>query len=183
LKSTGVTGKLIDWLRSYLSNRRQRVVLNGASFTYLEIKAGVPQGSVLGPILFLVYINDLAESIISDLFLFADDSTLLDVFSENAFSIQKVINDLLTIEKWSKIWLVDFNPIKTVGITFSVKRAPSPLHDLLFFGKIVKEVTTHKHLGLLLNHRLSWDDHLDYINSKCMRQLSILKRLKNSLPR
>jgi hypothetical protein len=156
-----------NYSRAYLwlSNRRQRVVLNGASSTYLEIKSGVPQGSVLGPKLFLVYINDLAESIITDLFLFADDSTLLDVFSENAFSIQKLNNDLLTIEKLSQIWLVDFNPIRTVGITFSVKRAPSTLDGILFFGKIVKEVTTYKHLGRLLNHILSWDDHLstDYI--------------------
>ena len=183
LKSFGINGTLLEWFTSYLIGRKQRVVINGASSDYLYIQAGVPQGSVLGPILFIMYINDLSNEIVSDLFLFADDGTLVDVFSDNRLSIQKLNMDLLQIEKWSKIWLVNFNALKTVAMTFSCKRIPSCADGLRFFNQAIKTVTSHKHLGIFLNHRLDWQTHFEFITSKCLKRLNLLRRIKKRIPR
>ncbi|MCG8431315.1 MAG: reverse transcriptase family protein, partial [Candidatus Omnitrophica bacterium] len=100
----GIHGNFLAWFDSYISDRQQRVVINGCSSSLMKTDAGVPQGSVLGPILFIMFINDLSTAVISDLFLFADDSTLINVFSEAPASIMKLNTDLLAIEDWAKTW-------------------------------------------------------------------------------
>ena len=149
-----------------------------------EIKAGVPQGSVLGPILFLLFINDLVDEVNSEMYLFADDGTLLDEFNDLQLSINKLNNDLIAIENWADTWLVDFNPVKTEGMTFSTRRVPSSTENLIFFRtNIIKVVTSHKHLGVFLSSSFKWNEHIDYINNKCMKRLNILQKLKYKLPR
>ncbi|MCG8431109.1 MAG: hypothetical protein MJA29_08040, partial [Candidatus Omnitrophica bacterium] len=133
--------------------------------------------------LFIMFINDLSSAVISDLFLFADDSTLINVFSDATASIVKLNTDLLAIDDWAKTWLVDFNPNKTEAMTFSAKRVASTANGLYFSGKNVIEVVTHKHLGIIFNQRLNWSDHIDYVTSKCMKRINILRKLKNRLPR
>ena len=84
LKQNGIEGKLLNLFKNYLTNRKQRVVLNGIESNWGEIKAGVPQGSVLGPLLFLVYINDLEEGIKSNVKFFADDTSLFSIVQDPA---------------------------------------------------------------------------------------------------
>ena len=184
LSSFGIHGTFHEWFSSYLFGRRQSVVMNGATSTLRQINAGVPQGSVLGPILFLIFINDLTEAVVSDIFLFADDSFIFDIFSDIAASIEKINSDLLEIERWAIRWLVDFNPLKTEAMTFSSKIHPSTVFNrLLFCGTFIKTVTLHKHLGVFLHSGLNWSDHVNYITSKCYNRLNLLRKLKFTLPR
>ena len=97
LKRFGINGPLFLLLQDYLKNRHQRVVLNGQSSEWAEIKAGVPQGSVLGPLLFLVYINDLPDGLESNAKLFADDTSIFSVVKDPNESCNKLNNDLLKI--------------------------------------------------------------------------------------
>ena len=88
----------------------------------MAIAAGVPQGSVLGPILFLIYINDIVDSVKSDIFLFADDTPILEVVNNPLSTAEQINADLRIIEQWARTWLVTFNPSKTETITFSAKK-------------------------------------------------------------
>ena len=102
LKLIGVGGPLLSWFESYLSNRKQRVVIDGQYSQWKNINAGVPQGSVLGPLLFLIYINDITENLESYSLLYADDTSLYDIVDNPDTSSTKLNNDLIEIEKWAK---------------------------------------------------------------------------------
>ena len=128
LKAAGVSGSLLPWLGSYRSNRRQRVTLPGTQSNWNYIDAGVPQGSILGPLLFLLYINDIVKDSKSNIRLFADDTSLFSVV-ENPLSAAEILNsDLEKITKWAKDWLVTFNPIKTEAMLLSRKLLQSANH-------------------------------------------------------
>ena len=130
----GVTGPLLKWFRSYLTGRKQRVVINDVFSDLKAILAGVPQGSVLGPILFLVFINDLFDSVNNNLDVFADDSTLwavvplaktdkpAQVAAKRARVAESLNADLRAIESWARKWLVTYNDTKTELVTISTKR-------------------------------------------------------------
>ena len=122
LRQNGIEGTLLKWLSNYLSNRSQKVVLQSATSSSKQITAGVPQGSVLGPLLFLIYVNDITDSLLSLTRLFADDSSFY--YSASSISdIEGIINhDLNLISSWAKQWLVTFNPQKTEVILFSLKK-------------------------------------------------------------
>ena len=110
LKSLGVEGGFYNVLKKYLQNRKQRVILNGQSSSWLDISAGVPQGSVLGPLLFLIYINDLPENLISKSKLFADGTSIFSAVFDIKKSSEDFIRDLLTINNWAFQWKMSFNP-------------------------------------------------------------------------
>lgn len=130
MKQYGVNGNINDWVKSYLTNRTQSVFLGSSVSETKSIKAGVPQGSVLGPLLFLIYINDIAEPLLSTTRLFADDSSL-SVSSSDIKYIEHILNnDLKEISNWSKQWLVNFNPAKTEALFFSRSDRQNP--TLLF---------------------------------------------------
>ena len=117
----GITGLLLHWFESYLTSRKQRFVYASASSAWSPINAGVPQGSILGPVLFLIYINDIVTNIQSNIRLFADDTSLY-VIVENPNEAAAVLNaDLDAIYSWSKSWFVTFNPLKTISMLFSKK--------------------------------------------------------------
>ena len=126
LKSNGVSGKLLDLIRSFLSEHYQRVVLNGKSSSWKLVLAGVPQRSVLGPLFFRVYISDLADNLVSDVRLFADDASLLTVVYDETVSAQVLNSDLKTIEEWAYQCKMQFNPDvnkQAVKVIFSQKRS------------------------------------------------------------
>jgi hypothetical protein len=121
LEKVGVGGNLLQWFGDYLRGRKQRVVLNGQKSTYSEIKAGVPQGSVLGPLLFLVYINDIVEKIQGNIKLFADDTVLYVDIDRVELAEEILQQDLQKLKEWSDQWLVKFNSAKTVQMRVSLK--------------------------------------------------------------
>ena len=113
LQTVGITGHLLQWFTDYLNNRKQRVVLPGVFSHWTDLKAGAPQGSILGPLLFLIYINDIVRNINSSIRLFADDTSLY-IIVENPIQAATILNsDLSKIYTWASNWLVTFNPSKT----------------------------------------------------------------------
>ena len=151
LKCNGIGGNLLNFSENYLKNRQQRVVLNGVESNWKNIYAGVPQGSVLGPLLFIIYINDLTDNISSDMRLFADDSSLFTRVSVTEETQNKLVNDLRTISSWAHQWKMLFNPNiskQAVEIVFSTKKN-KVLHPNLDLNEIPvarKEYT--KHIGM-----------------------------------
>jgi ribonuclease P/MRP protein subunit RPP40 len=118
----GVKGRVLAWLSDYLSHRKQRVIFNSKHSKWDSIGSGVPQGSILGPILFLIYINDIVNEISSIIKLFADDTTLyLEVGNPNN-AADTLNQDLTIINAWACQWLVKFNPDKTETMTISKKK-------------------------------------------------------------
>ena len=101
MKANGISGNLIKFFANYLSNRQQRVVLNGIESDWRQINAGVPQRSVLGPLLFLVYINDLTDDILTDMHLFADDWSIFTRVQRISQTHDQMVPDLETIKNWA----------------------------------------------------------------------------------
>ena len=101
LKQNGISGKLLNLIIDFLSNRKQRVVLNGKYSSWTNIEAGVPQGSILGPLLFLIYINDLSDNLITNPKLFADDTSLFSIVHDPNATANDLNNDLAKINDWA----------------------------------------------------------------------------------
>ena len=183
LESIGISDNLLLWFSDYLSERKQRVVIPGATSSWKSIKAGVPQGSILGPLLFLIYINDIVDDIHSCIRLFADDTSLY-IIVDNPIQAAETLNaDLAKIHAWASKWLVTFNPSKSESIILS-RKTNKPLHPpLIMDQQVINEVTSHKHLGLIFSNDCNWHEHIDYIKSKAWSRINIMRKLKFQLDR
>ena len=185
LKQFGIDGNLLLWFESYLTGRRQRVVIRGKHSSWKNIMAGVPQGSILGPLLFLIYVNDLPDRLLSELFLYADDSSLLKPFNssntEEAYNILQ--DDLHKLEMWSSTWLLNFNATKTVHMVISNK-LQRPQHPILTLNDSpIVTVRSHCQLGLIISDDMTWNMHTEKSSSKALQRISILNGLNRLLPR
>ena len=127
LKSMGISGELHKLLENYLSGRLQRVLLNGQTSTWRPVLAGVPQGSILGPLLFLIYINDLPNGLKSNAKLFADDTSLFTIVNDKNESAKILNSDLSVISQWAFDWKMLFNP-----------DPKKPAQEVVFSRKIIQ---------------------------------------------
>ena len=185
LKRNGVSGSLLKLFVNYLHNRKQRVVLNGFQSDYSLIESGVPQGSVLGPFLFLMYINDLERNITSNIKFFADDTMLFSIVKDPTISANDLNRDLNMICQWAHEWKLEFNPDPTKQaneILFSYKKSSTNHPQLLFNGTAVVKVNEQKHLGLILETGLSFEKHINEKIIKAKQNTGILKHLSNFSP-
>ena len=143
----------------------------------------MPQGSILGPLLFIVFINDIANEIESFVRLFADDTCVFDIIDDPIASAAVLNEDLRKILAWAKTWLVLFNALKTEVMNITKKRMRL-YHPPLFMGDTqVKEVSQHKHLGLIISSDLSWNSHIKMLQDKAFRRLGALRKQKFNLDR
>ena len=182
MNSYGMKGPLIKWFENYLYQRKQKVINRATSSTVCEVSAGGPQGSVLGPLLFLIYINDIGEKLLSLSRLFADD-TSLGYSSQNVVEIENVINhDLCELNTWSTKWLMSFNPDKTEIMLFSNTDVRYNF-NFTFNGNNIPITTSHKHLGVTLSCDAKWNNHIENIILSVSRHLGILRKLKYRLSR
>ena len=166
----------VDWTSDYLKDRSQQVVIRSWVANSKPVYAGVPQGSVLGPLLFLIYVNDIADSLLSLTRLFADDSALF--YSASSLTdLQGIINhELHILSAWPKQWLIKFNPLKTKAILFTLKYYTNfPI--IAFDGIPTEFVTDHKHLGLTLNNKGKWHKHIENIVSGASKVIGIIRKL------
>jgi len=108
IKSLGIIDKIYNWMEDWLKGRVQRVILLGSSSKWIRVTSGVPQGSVLGPLLFLIYINDIDDSVCNSLLKFADDTKVFSIVSD-INDVNKLQYDLKNLCKWSEDWLMLFN--------------------------------------------------------------------------
>ena len=144
-------------------------------------KAGVPQGSILGPLLFLIYINDIVNNINSDILLFADDTSLLHTITDPIQSIQEVNQDLETLRIWAEDSLVTFNPTKTKYMIFS-KRSQKTKYDDVHMGNIaLDKVSVHKQLGITFTDDLTWENHITDICTRASSRIDMIKRLPSAI--
>ena len=182
MNSYGIQGKLIQWFENYLFKRRQKVINKNSWSSFEPVSAGVPQGSVLGPLMFLIYINDIGEKLISLSRLFADD-TSLGYSSQSVDQIKTVLNhDLLELNAWFSKWVMSFNPEKTEILFFSNTGNIDNI-EFSFNGKSIPLSTSHKHLGVILSQNAKWNEHLENMITNITKHLGILRKLKFSLNR
>ena len=178
LSSFGISGCLLKWYQSYLCDRYQRVALEGAYSDWLPVTSGVPQGSILGPLLFLVFANDLPDYVQSGstLALFADDSKLyrsLDTPDSNIYLQQ----DLDGLRKWSSDNHMTFNASKCKTLHISRKKTLSCVQTYDLGGQHLECVKHTKDLGITVSCDLQWGKHIELITSKANRTLGLIKRV------
>ena len=182
LEFYGIHGLSNLWFSSYLSSRKQRVKLDGQHSSYLDITCGVPQGSILGPLLFLLYINDMKNSVKhSILHHFADDTNLLCSDKCEKKLKKKLNEDLKLIYKWLCANRLSLNVDKTEFIVFRPPRTILQHRFTLKLNRItLYESTKIKYLGLILDKTLSWKHHILELRKKLSRAVGILYKMKNN---
>ena len=182
LDKYGIRGLSNDWIKSYLKNRKQFVSVNNCESQLMNISCGVPQGSILGPKLFILYINDMCNvTQIFEYILFADDTNLF-CSNENVKVLYEQINDgLAKLKKWFAINKLSLNIEKTNYIKFSPGKSSINM-NLMIGDKTIQRVTSTKFLGVTIHENLSWKLHIAEICSKMMKAVGIMNRMKTFLP-
>lgn len=183
LEHYGVRGNLHTWIGSFLKNRTQHVNLDGITSDTAPVQSGVPQGSVLGPLLFLLFINDLPNYVSENSItrLFADDSLLYRSI-KSAEDAQELQKDLDGLQRWEKDWLMEFHPGKCQVLHITNKRMPIR-HLYTIHGQTLQEVDSAKYLGITLHKSLSWNHHINTITKKANNTRAFLQRNLYGCPR
>jgi hypothetical protein len=173
LAGLGVNLQIIDWIKAFLTERKQLVIVDGCQSETCDVLSGVPQGSVLGPLLFLLYVNDLPAQIVSNCSLFADDALLYNT-RDNCRILQE---DLCKLESWSHNWQLSFNPSKCSVLTIGESNS----QQIFFYAGVqLQIVSSHPYLGIELSFDLKWSKHIDKIEAKANRLLGMLARVLKS---
>ena len=170
----GIRGPTLKWIQAFLSDRTQTVVIDNEKSATVPVTSGVPQGSVLGPILFLIYINNLPDKTRSKVRLFADDTAIYLAVS-NLEDAQILQQDLDHLQLWELDWDMEFNPSKCVVIHITRSRTPVPSQYLLH-GQVLESVAGSKYLGVVISSNLSFNSHIQNITTSASRSLGFLKR-------
>ena len=174
LNRYGIRGKTNHWISQFLSNRQQAVVVDGCTSNQLEVMSGVPQGSVLGPCLFLFYINDLPDTLTSQVRLFADD-TVCYLAVKNNKDTETLQRDLDTLAAWEQKWHMEFHPEKCEVLSIT-RNKHTIQHSYTLHGHTLKSVPSAKYLGVTITNNMSWSKHIDNITAKANRSLGFLRR-------
>ena len=177
----GVHGKTLSLFESYLSNRTQVVEVNGKTSDKGLIKHGVPQGSILGPLLFLLYINDISKS--SDIlkfFLFADDTTVYYSADPKAEDTEKILNEELEkVSCWLAANKLSLNVKKSNFLHFHYGNLPKNTLNIKINGTTVEEKNSTKYLGVFIDTKLTWKVQIQHIKSKLARGIGMMSRIRH----
>ena len=174
LFDVGIRNNTLTWIRNFLTRRHHRVVLDGKSSAEAKVLSGVPQGTVLGPLLYLVYINDLPRGIQSDIRLFADDCILYREIKspEDQLKVQQDLNGVIA---WEKKWEMSFNRSKCYSMSVTHKRKPLKFTYKMNDTPLI-EVEHHPYLGVEISKDLNWSRHIQKICNKANSMLGLLRR-------
>ena len=181
LKSYEISGQIFGLISSFLSNRRLRVVLDEKSSQEYPVNAGVPQGSILGPTLFLLCINDLPDDVICDTAIYADDITLYSKCDQASDLWQQLElaseleSDLRDTVDWGKKWLVDFNAGKIQLVSFD-RSNNTGIIDVKMDGSVLEEKSSFKMLGLVFSSKLDWGSYIISIAKTASKKIGALIR-------
>ena len=184
LKQLGIKGSLLKWFEDYLNDRFQRVIINGQFSDWIKLLFGVPQGSVLGPLLFLVFIDDVVRTVHNcDIRMFADDTCLFITVDNRDDAAAQLTEDLQHVSEWANKWLVDFSPTKTKEMIISNKDHLDLHPSLVFNNHVIDRVQTHKHLGITLSSDLKWTTHINNLVRGSSKRLDLMRGLKYNIDR
>ena len=188
LLSYGITGDLHLLIASFLKDRQISVALDGQKSSTMHVNAGVPQGSILGPTLFLLYINDLPDDLVCKMVMYADDTTLFDSIERPKRSTQQrqqlcdALNaDLQTVTEWGTKWLVSFNSSKTQSILHSRLKDDGVQYSLQMSNNTLQECNTISFLGLTVSSDLSWKPYIQSISKQAAQRIGSLYRASRYL--
>ena len=183
LQHYGIRGVALDWLKSYLNNREQFVSVNGKDSVKKQIKYGVPQGSILGPLLFIIYINDIPGiSKIAKFILYADDANII-ISGDNINEIKEQLSTLsIALLKWVDSNGLLLNLKKTHFMIFSRQKNGQDL-NLMMAGTPIQRKSEARFLGVIVDEKLNWTTHIKTIKSKMSRYIGIMYRIKSFLPK
>ncbi|VEN44679.1 unnamed protein product [Callosobruchus maculatus] len=170
LDHLGIRGNLLSWIRAFLHNREFVVRVSDSLSSPRQVLSGVPQGSVLGPILFLLYSSDLPCSLLSTCSSYADDTKIYNTPLNNAHIIQADIDRLVV---WSKDWSIPLNSSKCCVLHMGRN---NPMHDYVIDGQTLPSSTDHCDLGVTMSNSLSWSEHIHHICSKAKRLVYLLEK-------
>jgi hypothetical protein len=172
IKAHGIKGKLLIWITNFLNNRRQRVQIENSFSSWLPVTSGIPQGSVLGPILFLLFINDLPDLVNSEVKLFADDTKIFRKIESDLdiCLLQEDINNLL---KWSATWQLPFNIDKCKVLHFNKN---NPKNNYKMTDKQLETSNSEKDLGVTFSDNFNFKMHITSMISKANSRVGIIKR-------
>jgi len=161
------------WFSSFLTTRQQRVVINGCASDWYPVLSGVLQGSILGPLLFILYINDLPSVVSSPMKIFVDDVAIYCPVTSTA-DCKAFQTDLDLISSWCSTWQKRLNPSKCKFLCISNKS--SQIHHSYYLNNhILQSVLSAKYLGVIVNAKLSWNKHISCITSKATQTLNLLR--------
>ena len=183
IQSYCISDQLLGWISSFLSDRQQRVCINGCHSNWGSVTSGIPQGSVLGPILFVIYINDLPEMVNnSTVYLFADDTNIFKEISCFA-DIDDLQEDLTALQEWSDKWLLRFHPDKCVVLSLGKTKEDAHQYFLTKDNKDfqLKNVNQETDLGITVDSSLSFDQHVQAKVNKANSITGLIRRTFNYL--
>ena len=181
----GIIGNSANLIQSYLTNRQQFVEFDGVQSTYLPVTTGVPQGSILGPLLFIIYINDLSNATnMFRILMYADDTTLSTTLNttEDTNNITNINNALKEIDLWLKLNKLSLNIDKSQYMIFHSKQKRYEKPKIMIEETEIEQVETFNFLGLTIDQHLTWKPHTSKISSKISRAMGIINKLKHFLP-
>ena len=183
----GIRGQLLSWFKAYLLHRKQRVRVGSSLSDWMSVPADVPQGSVLGLLLFLIYTIDLPHACTAPYVIcsqFADDTALISTAEDESTATKNLQTAITAAGKWLKAWHLLVNVSKTVTMKFSVRAALADTNHCSTFhlnGVELAAVSQHRHLGVILQSDLRWNSHITATIAKSTRQLFLLRRLRPSV--
>ena len=185
LRAMGIGGPFHSILNEFLSNRKQQVVVDGKCSSVVDVVSGVPQGSVLGPVLFTLYTADMWQNLENDLLAYADDTSLYSVISSpnHRMEVSNSLNrDLIKISSWCTRWGMTLNARKTHSIIFSRSRALNPVHPFLLLNNTYLETSNNVNLlGVTLDSKLTFEAHLRSVSSSIAQKTGLLRKCRKTL--
>ena len=181
LEQIGIRGNIHAWISSFLAHRRQRVLLDGCASDWSAVTSGVPQGSILGPLLFIIFVNDIPNCLSSPTRLFADDCTIYRQVSshQDCVALQE---DLTRLFRWCQTWQLPLNTKKCKVMCISLKKKP-PSFTYSINNTTLDWVDVFRYLGVTINSKLKWGDHIAEVTAKASRILNLLRRTMRSCRR
>ena len=184
LASYGIKDNELDWFKSYLCNRSQAVHVNSFLSDFKTYNTGIPQGSILGPLLFIIFVNCLPDVVTCKTVMYADDTSLMCKAKDVNELKVKLESNLKAVANWFKANKLTLNTDKTKFMVFGTNHMIDQYNDitLSFDDKLIEKVSVFKYLGIKFDSNMSWSSHIDYLSGNISKRIGIVKRIKHFIP-
>ena len=184
LSGCGFSTHSLKWMESFLANRRQRVRVGNMDSEWATLPCGIPQGTVLGPTLFLVFINDLPTNLVGKPSIFADDSTVYSHGNDRLETCRALSKDLDSAQDWAVTWGMLFNADKSEWLQIASKDTTEQNDGAVAMkGRPIPRFKAHNHLGLKVTSTLSWSEHINGTRAKCAQRVGMIRKIRHLLPK